>query len=304
MKAPVFVLGIGHRSGTNYLAHLLKLHPACTSLNKIGEDYLFAPIDLLDDYVESTVRHWNPEWNEGGRKSLLRKCLGNALNQFLRKNSKHPDKIVVTKTPSVRNLDYVFEFMSDARLIIIVRDGQSLTASSLKSFGGSFGETVHRWKTSAEKIEQFIAVHGECSERHAIVKYEDLFSHTEDELHRLFAWLDLPIDDYDFAAAVGAPVIGSSDVVADKHSAVHWRPVEKSRSFDPLGRASMLSAYQKSRFAWMAGQVSRRLGYEVKPLYRTNPLFGILHFIHDIPLRLKKALAGNVMRVRRLTNRI
>ena len=234
----------------------------------------------------------------------MRKCLGNALNEFLRKNSRHPDKINVTKTPSVRNLVSVFEFMSDARLMIIVRDGQLLTASSLKSLGGSFGETVHRCRTSAEQIEKFVAAHGESSDRHAIVKYQELFSRTEDELRRIFAWLALPIDDYDFDAGISATIIGSSDVVADKSSAVHWRPVEKNRGFDPLGRASMLSAYQKSRFAWMAGRVSDRLGYEVYPLYKSNPLFGIMHLMHDIPLKLNITLTQNVMWVRRLINRI
>ena len=47
MQASIFVLGIGHRSGTNYFARLLTLHPECTSPSRIVEDYLFATVNRL-----------------------------------------------------------------------------------------------------------------------------------------------------------------------------------------------------------------------------------------------------------------
>lgn len=113
----------------------------------------------------------------------------------------------------------------------------------------------------------------------------------------------MPRDEYDFAAAIDAPVIGSSEVVADTRSTVHWQPVKRSSTFDPLGRASMLSVYQKPRIAWIAGPVASRLGYKVDPVYKRNPLFGIMHALQDIPLLLRKAAARNMMWARRLTNR-
>jgi hypothetical protein len=304
VKPPVFILGIEHRSGTNYLAHLLSLHSECTSLDTVKEDYLLASIDLLDAYAQSTARCWNPEWDRSGRQKLLKECLGSGLKQFLAENAECASKVIVTKTPSVRNLDRAFEFLPDARFLIIIRDGQALTASSLKSFGGSFGRVIHRWRTSAERIEKFICEHGESGPRHSVVKYEELFTDTESVLKRLLCWLGLPVDDYDFAAAVGAPVIGSSDVVADEQATVHWQPVKRDRGFDPLRRASMLSTYQRSRFAWMAGPVSRRLGYEVDPVYRRNPLFVIMHVLQDVPMTLRRVAVWGMMQLRRLSHRV
>lgn len=101
MKAPDFIFGIGHRSGTNYLAHLLNLHPQFTSLDVIGQDYLFAPIDLLDDYAESIARHWNLGWSQGGQTRVLKKCLGKGLEQFLIENAEDSDEEFFSETEAV-----------------------------------------------------------------------------------------------------------------------------------------------------------------------------------------------------------
>jgi hypothetical protein len=56
------ILGILQRSGTNYLWNLLDQHPACARVVTIGEDFLLANADRLEDFVGSVTGYWDAKW--------------------------------------------------------------------------------------------------------------------------------------------------------------------------------------------------------------------------------------------------
>ena len=60
---PIFIQSTLGRSGTNYLARMLALHPQC-SLSPIPEDYLLAESHWLADYVSAISKQWrrDPAW--------------------------------------------------------------------------------------------------------------------------------------------------------------------------------------------------------------------------------------------------
>jgi hypothetical protein len=134
---PCFILGIEHRSGTNYLFHLLELHPDCVGLGPIWEDYLLHHSNLLVRYVKDVYGSWNPTWevekNIGPPATLLH-YIGEALTRFLHlqvihnlTNLAEPDqkllsnlhpKFLLTKTPSVRCLENFFTLFPDTYLLM------------------------------------------------------------------------------------------------------------------------------------------------------------------------------------------
>ena len=83
---PIFILGISERSGTNFLFHLLCLHPECHPGGPIWENYLTLHLDLLVRFAETVYEEWNPKWNVAetiGPSGVLLEDLGNGLIDYL-----------------------------------------------------------------------------------------------------------------------------------------------------------------------------------------------------------------------------
>jgi hypothetical protein len=80
----VFVFGIMHRSGTNYLRDLLTLHEQCRG-SRIHEDFLVANSCLLERYVDAVIYNWNSDWFQGAideEVAGVAKALGSGLEAF------------------------------------------------------------------------------------------------------------------------------------------------------------------------------------------------------------------------------
>src|SRR5689334_20734414 len=117
--APVFVLGMAQRTGTNFLHDLLCLHPDFVP-SRIFEDYLSCYTDLLVRYAAEVSGRWNRKWgiDEGTGRDLICGHLGNGLIQFLRSMAEDDcsndagepmvaadrARRLITKTPSVSSL--------------------------------------------------------------------------------------------------------------------------------------------------------------------------------------------------------
>jgi hypothetical protein len=93
-----------------------------------------------------------------------------------------------------------------------------------------------------------------------LVRYEDLVSRQKEEMTRVLDYLGFDPDGYDFAAAGNLPVKGSS-VFGRLADGVHWNPVEKDETFQPLKRFEHWTGKQHARFEWLAGEQLVRLGY-------------------------------------------
>jgi Sulfotransferase family len=326
IPSPIFILGIAPRSGTNYLHDLIRIHPACDSESSaLEEDFLVANAPLLLRYAASVSRSWKQRWGEGEleqEKHLLCAKIGEGLASFLhaqlnrRKGRSLPPsplggRRLVTKTPQVTNLDLFFEVFPSAPLLILVRDGRSVVESSAKTFGHPYGYAARAWASSAEEILSFKRRHPQA--HYLMVRYEDLYQNVESELRRIFLFLGLDPELYDYSAAANLPVRGSSAVRAQGSGAsrdfwvaegVHWKPIPKPADFNPLTRWSNWSRAKHERFNWIAGRSMPAFGYSPRRYTGARALWSTWNVACDLLLvdRLLWLWRRGARRVRRIHN--
>ncbi len=303
-SSPVFILGITRRSGTTFLKALLCLHPDCYSGGVIHEDFLLSNTHLLVRYANSVPENWSWHWVEGKEccsSDAMCRCIGNGLISFLEqqnpavvasqidsaksepdKPSGLPPKRLVTRTPSIKNLEHFFKFFPGACLLIIVRDGRSVAESGVKSFGWHYEDAFRSWASAARTILNFDAGHKNTQHKYVIVKYEELHSDTEQQLRRIFEFLGLDSGKYDFNAAGKLPVLGSSELRDSSQEKIHWRPVEKSQDFDPSMRWSGWSRALHERFNRIAGGYLLEFGYAKKEYRAFRLPWAILNILLDL----------------------
>lgn len=294
----VFVLGIEMRCGTNYLWQLLRLHPQC-HVGSVGEDYLMEYSELMEKYADRLYRKWTPEWRKrmGGSSGLLLENIGNCLLAFIKRpyylypgekasdpqeslDSDFLNKILLTKTPSVKNLNLFFSLFPNSRLLVLVRDGRSVVESGIRSFDWKFEDAVRRWNKAANEIIRFIENDKDKTGRFRLVRYEDLVMEPANELKNIFAFLGLDHGQYDFDAAINLHVYGSSDIKQDGHK-IHWKKSEKTKSFSPLRRWDKWDKKKHERYNWLAGEAQQKLGYSIQDDSPCNVLALLKHRLLD-----------------------
>ncbi len=298
MNDPIFILGITKRSGTNYLRDLLCLHPDCWHGGPIWENYLLDHAEMLEWYAKFTYHHWNPDWQVShylGQTDALCAAMGQGLISFLNQQRVphklraiyDPDHVpireslrLVTKSPGVDNLKYFFKLFPRARLLIIIRDGRAVTESTVKTFGRTYETAMREWYDGAQTILQFLQDTNANDHKYLIVKYEDLYHNTDQELTKIFQFLDLEVSRYDFAAVPKMPVRGSSEVTKTGH--IHWKAIQKSQDFDPTKRYSHWGAALHARFNWVNGEVSARLGYPCETDSNHQPKWLVRNLLLDL----------------------
>jgi len=303
LPVPIFILGIAHRSGTNYLHDLIRLHPACEPASSVlEEDFLIAQAHLLRDYAESIARFWKKRWGTVGldqEKKMLYAHIGDGLTSFLytqlerRGTSKfghsfpRTTRRVVTKTPLVNNLDLFFSVFPSAPLIILIRDGRSVVESAAKTFNRPYGSEARDWARSARRILEFRQTNK--NNNFLIVKYEDVYQNVQSELGRIFAFLGLDATAYDYDTAIKLPVRGSCAVrVQTSHNdpwvnkGINWEPVEKPANFDPLSRWRGWGRAKHERFNWIAGDCLQAFGYAPKSFVHFRWFWYIWNSVCDV----------------------
>lgn len=303
---PIFILGARGRSGTHFLYDLLCLHPDCTH-NSISEDYLMTHVDLLIQYADEIYKNWPREWRvQISPRDTLYRCLGEGLISFLHMNvptsqrefnkiisesanlkppSDLPGKRLVTKSPYVdKNLNYFFKIFPRAHLLIVIRDGRSVVESLVKSFDCSYEVEFHRWADSIKIILEFEEQVRGGDHKYLIVKYEELFTDTESEIRRIFAFLGLDEDSYDYDRANNLPVRGSSELRAQGKK-MHWRPVEKVPDFNPLNRWNHWDRSLHERFNWIAGDYLEKVGYKKQEYSSNRTAWNSRHHMKDVVWR-------------------
>lgn len=279
---PIFILGILPRSGTNHLWDLLHLHPACVPARApIREDLFLEHSDHLATFVTAVRSSWDPNWG-AFPDDLARKLsgsLGDGLISFL---SDGRDGRLLTKSPSVHHIDRFFTFFPDARLVILVRDGRSVTQSCMATFGWAFERGARSWAAAADEIRRFTSDgHGEYQGRYLVVRYEDLVQDLHGSLGPVLRFLELDEKDFDFKAAEELPVRGSSTYFGPDHGSVHWDPVPRREDFDPIERWRSWDREQHERFEWIAGDQLRHFGYRSMFHPIRSPYRIVVHWARD-----------------------
>lgn len=289
-----FLLGIMPRSGTNYLENVITLHDHCVHCKPICEDFLVSESDLLVKYAKRVNRHWNPDWDKDQKyvtTDNLLKSIGNGLLQFLvspkvDSESLSGDKVLVSKTPSVKNIKNFLRLFPDTRLIILIRDGRAVVESGCKSFNWDFEKACYDWNSSAKNITNFLSEHQDINQKIKLVRYEELLSNTEETVSDIFHFLEVDNTSVSLDDVNNLHVSGSSEQ-RESSKAVNWKPVKKSDGFDPLKRYSHWSKYKTRRFEWLAGKSLVSLGYaDAVPGF--NIAEKVMHSMLDItwPLRM------------------
>jgi protein-tyrosine sulfotransferase len=316
---PIFILGISVRSGTTYLQDLLRVHPDCdVDRLELEEDHFLAYADLLVEYTKRVTSCWKgcPEQLKTER-DLVCQCIGEGLVSYLRLQVRNrrglaglapekPLRALVTKTPNIANLDLFFKFFPNADLLILIRDGRSVTESSIKTFvHRSFVKEARKWAASCAQIKRFIEAESNHGGRFLVVRYEDLYSRTEAELRRIMEFLRLDPAAYDFSATINLPVRGSSTLRQEGAEwpessvapGVHWNPVPKTPDFRPLERWSHWKRSQHERFNWVAGEWLEYFDYAVKSYNGNRWMWTVWNVVLDtIPIEKVAHLCQKIRR--------
>src|SRR3954452_1121795 len=168
---PIFLLGIIERSGTNYLWDLIRAHPDVGVRRPIWEDKLIRHSQYLLQYADAVVGTWDARWNvPPDEHAKLLQALGTGLAQFVTVGAETSH--VIVKTPSVDNLPQFFDLLPDAALIVLVRDGRSVTESGVRSFGWNYPLTMKQWADAARTVLAADARFTAEGRRFRLVRYE------------------------------------------------------------------------------------------------------------------------------------
>ena len=279
---PIFILGITPRSGTNFLQDILCLHPYCGA-GPVREDFLLHYANYIKSYINNLSHTWRGWIDNEEFTNLLYFNIGNSLVSFLKEQTnekwlnialqrepllshifKPSPQRLVSKTPSVENLNCFFKMFPNCQLIIIVRDGRSVAESYVKSFNGYYEIAMREWAKAAQDILSFIENNQNYNnKKYYVVKYEDLCNNTQEELLKIFDFLGLNSGLYSFEEADKSPVRGSSSFQGDDKF-LHWKSVHKTSNFNPNSRWNHWSQKLHQRFNWIAGEYLVKFGYETK----------------------------------------
>lgn len=294
---PIFLLGILERSGTNYLYDLIRAHPDVGVRRPIWEDKLLRQAQFLKQYTETVAATWDAQWNvPADEPAKLLRSLGAGLTGFVTAGAETSH--VIVKTPSVENLPLFFELFPDAPLIVLVRDGRSVTESGARSFGWSYPVTMKQWADAARTILTCDPAFRSSGRRYRLVRYEDVLANTRSELTQLFTMCGLNPDRYDFAAAADVPVRGSSTERPDAGGPVDWASIDRPADFDPTRRFTGWDAALRYLYADLAGEAHRHLGYALDPLPPLTPAVRaqVLRYRAELARKLGQQTVGRAAR--------
>jgi len=296
---PIFIQGVLGRSGTNYLARLLALHPHCR-LSPISEDWLLAESHHLMRYATEVGARWrrDPDWDlpPGLEQRLLRR-LGEGMLALLSDGAE--GQRVVTKTPNVQWLGNFYQLFPQASLLVLVRDGRSVAESARRSFGDDPLQVARWWAWAARQILAFDRDNRD-RRHYRLVRYEDLVRDPEGEMHGILRAADLDIDVFDFAQIHDLPVFGSS-TFRNEAGEWEWKTMPTTDGAVSLDRWKGWSRAEHERFNRIAGEALSEFGYEPEPpagsrLSRSfrNVLWATLDGLHRARTGLRSVTAGRM----------
>jgi hypothetical protein len=254
---PIFVLGVAHRSGSNYLSALVGSHPDAQRVAPLYEDYLVAGSRHLLAYADAAARRWEPFDVGPCERSSLLAAIGDGITSFLERRA--AGLRPVAKTPILLGVETFFDVFPRACLLIVLRDGRSTVESAVRSFGSDYESAIEQWAEGARILLRFLA--NRPSGRWRLVRYEALLTHLDDELREVLDCCELDPRSYDFEAARRLPLQGSS---TDRGGSaeLHWRSVERPTDFGGLERHAGWSRERHRQFNDRAGELLAALGYE------------------------------------------
>lgn len=270
----VLIHGILQRSGTNYLARALRCHPdLAASPRSLWEFPHLRLSPPLVAYARSMARA--PKLPALSEREVL-EMIGDAWLAFAAEGLPEGRRLVL-KEPSVAYLERFFEFFPRSRLLVLIRDGRDVAASSLRTTFASPGraawrhprtwirlarspvrELAERWRDASRLVREFMASEGDAARARAI-RYEDLAGGQEAEMRRILEFLGLAAERFDWDAFARLDVRGSS-FVDNRNGTLSWSGSDPE-TFDPVGRWRRWDERRIRLFDRVAGEELRHWGY-------------------------------------------
>jgi hypothetical protein len=183
------------------------------------------------------------------------------------------DSRLMLRSPTTEGIAATTTLFPSAHVVVLVRDGPATVESGRRSFGWPYEEAMLAWRHSVRRIFSFVA--SVDRRRCLLIRFEDLAADPAREIARVIDFLRLDPALYPFNRVNEIPVFGSSTFGRANGEEVHWRPVPKDPSFDPFARAESWLPRRLKRFAWLAGEEHRKLGYLVHPLSATDRVWNV-----------------------------
>ncbi|MEQ8243617.1 sulfotransferase [Fulvivirga sp.] len=266
-----YIVSPTQRSGTNYLSHMLNMHPDLTfpaGDNLPDEQCLYTYSESIKEYAYNTVSTWS-KWVEGGDRSLITHSKGlvsamgeGVLNYF--KRFTKPGATLLFKTPDAGHLENVFHLFGGGKVVLLIRDGRDTLESFSKSWGGdgAFGKMSERWSNRVDTILKFkdMAERSGRGDKLLFVRYDELNNNTNHELSVILDFLGVSKELFPWNELKNVPVLGSS-AHKTKDDVVHWNPIEKNEGFNPNKKWLMWTEKKKNIFKKAAGDNLIRLGF-------------------------------------------
>lgn len=255
-RPPAIVIhGIMKRSGTVYVGELLSLHPVvCGHPNQLWE----VPFLSLTGSIKNLQKDFFFEYEQNsermGQDDFL-PILGASFVHYLHSFVPEDQKLLV-KVPGVQYLNYFYSMFPHEHLLVLLRDGRDVVASTIKTWPQiRFSDACRRWDRSAKMILA-------CNERYHdkqgywLAKYEDAVQDPASFVQEACSHFGLDISQYPFERMENLPVIGSSTTRKQGES---W--MKNKTGFKPIGRWQSWSGWRKWIFKAIAGESLKKLGY-------------------------------------------
>lgn len=289
----IFLFGVMPRSGTNFIFRTILKHPAVKIAKPPGEDYLIYGIEHLDQYLEKVNSKWSSNWN-GMNKELqvakLRLSLVSGLYSYLQKDiDLDNNNYTISKTPRTDGLSNFRKYFPHSKLIILIRDGRHIIQSGVKSFKWMYIHSMMEYNESLKRIKSFI---GEKPDNdYCLIKYEEFIKNPTLELKKIFKYLDLNDDTYDFSMINKMPVYGSSEQIDNSGNFI-WKVKEKAISNNSLKKIDWHPLMNK-RYNKICSEASRSFGYNVDLHSYDKSITALFKYLREELRELKRRLFYN-----------
>ncbi|HYG88103.1 MAG TPA: sulfotransferase [Azospirillum sp.] len=262
----IFVHGVLPRSGTNYLADMLELHPDVFAYP--GRIWEF-PLLRVADACTAAQAEFTYAFHRNAEVMTPWDMLAYVASGWLAAMQAEAGvRRILLKSPHVQNIGLFRHLFPDDILLLCLRDGRDVIQSSLRTFkrwplGKSFRQMATEWRHGTDAILSFQPGGPNATPNAHVVYYEELVCNPAAAMRRVIGHARLDPEVYDFARLASLPVRGSSAVATQGEA--RWQPHEKPRDFAPVGRWKAWPPHRLSRFQALAGDALRRAGYEPAP---------------------------------------
>lgn len=293
---PLFLLSPAPRCGTNFLYDVIRLHPKIL-ISEVDESYLLPCFSMIEPFIANIIEHSSLPigLRDPVRDEIRINIALSILKTFSPRNPVVNDELLLLKFPSTVGLENARFFPADSRFLVIVREGQDVIESTIRSFPWiNMSYALARLNKGLRSIKDAKEMLGD---RLMIVRFEDLVNNRKATVQLILAWLKLDPDDYLFCSLDSLKPRGSSDTAAQR-GIVHWVG-EDIIGFNPVNRSDNWSKLQKIRFLRESGFLQSEFGYATAPI-EISPLDHLLarcfHFFDSLKYHLRPSFRELALR--------